>query len=100
MTAIAGTAATAYAVGSAGERTRFVVVADGVAAPSGGPDTGLGGLSGDEGAPWLAALLAALAAGALGGVLYTRAPRRPCPRLTLPRAAAAWGWRWPSCCPR
>ena len=33
-------AATAYAVGSAGERTRFVVVADAVAAPSGGPATG------------------------------------------------------------
>jgi len=75
VTATAGTAATAYAVGSAGEPTRFVVVADGVAAPSGGPDTGLGGLSGDDGAPWLAALLAALAAGTLGGLLYTRAPR-------------------------
>jgi len=76
VTATAGTAATAYAVGSGGEQTRFVVVADGVAAPSGGPDTGLGGLSDDQGAPWLAALLAALAAGTLGGVLYMRAPRR------------------------
>lgn len=75
VTASAGTAATAYAVGSAGEPTRFVVVADGVAAPSGGPATGMGGLSGDDGAPWLAALLAALAAGSAGGVLYTRAPR-------------------------
>jgi len=75
VTAGAGTAATAYVVGSAGEPTRFVVVADGVAAPSGGPATGLGGLSGSEGAPWLAALLAALAAGAAGGMLYTRAPR-------------------------
>ncbi len=75
LTASAGTASTAYAVGTAGEQTRFVVVADGVAAPSGGPDTGLGGLSGEEGAPWLAALLAALGAGALGGLLYSRAPR-------------------------
>ena len=72
----AGTASTAYAVGSGGERTRFVVVQDGVDAPAGGPATGLGGLSGDDGAPWLAALLAALAAGTLGGVAYTRAARR------------------------
>ena len=44
--------------------------------PQGGPATGLGGLSGDDGTPWLAALLAALAAGALGGVAYTRTARR------------------------
>ncbi len=75
VTATAGTAATAYALGSGGERTRFVVVEDAVAAPSGGPATGLGGLAEGDGAPWLAALLAALAAGALGGLLYTRAPR-------------------------
>lgn len=76
VTATAGTAATAYAVGSAGERTRFVVVQDAVAAPAGAPETGLGGLAGSEGStPWLAALLAAVAAGTLGGVLYTRAPR-------------------------
>ena len=75
VTASAGSAATAYAVGSAGEPTRFVVVADSVAAPSGAPATGLGGMAGSDGAPWLAALLAALAAGTLGGVLYTRAPR-------------------------
>lgn len=75
VTATAGTAATAYAVGSAGEPTRFVLVQDAVAAPSGAPATGLGGMAGSDGAPWLAALLAALAAGTLGGLLYTRAPR-------------------------
>lgn len=71
----AGTASTVYAVGSGGERARFVVVQDAVDAPEGGPATGLGGLSGDS-APWLAALFAALAAGALGGVAYTRTARR------------------------
>jgi len=75
VTATAGTGSTAYGVGSAGERTRFVVVQDAVAAPAGAPDTGLGGMAGSDGAPWLAALLAALAAGAVGGILYTRAPR-------------------------
>lgn len=75
VNAAAGTAVTAYAVGSAGERTRFVVVQDSVAAPSGAPDTGLGGMAESDDTPWLAALLAALGAGSLGGVLYTRAPR-------------------------
>ena len=72
----AGTASTAYAVGSGGERARFVMVQDAVDAPQGGPATGMGGLAGDDGTPWLAALLAALAAGALGGVAYTRTARR------------------------
>jgi Domain of unknown function (DUF4397) len=71
----AGTAQTAYVVGSGGEPTRFVVLQDGVAAPERGPATGLGGLS-DGGRPWAAAFLAALAAGALGGLLYARAGRR------------------------
>ena len=74
LNAAAGTSMTAYAVGSAGERTRFVTVQDSVAAPSGAPDTGLGGMAGSGDTPWLTALLAALAAGALGGVLYTCAP--------------------------
>lgn len=72
----AGTASTVYAVGSGGERARFVVVQDAVDAPEGGPATGLGGLSGDDDAPWLAALLAALAAGTLGGLAFTRTARR------------------------
>ena len=53
-----------------------MVVQDGVDAPEGGPATGLGGLSGGDGAPWLLALLAALAAGTLGGLAFTRAARR------------------------
>lgn len=74
---VAGTASTAYAVGSAGERTRIVTVQDSVAAPKGGPDTGLGGLAPpQDGTPWLAVLGAALAAGLLGGLVYTRAPLR------------------------
>jgi len=72
----AGTASTAYAVGSGGERARFVIVQDAVDAPEGGPATGLGGLSGDGGPPWLAALFAALAAGTLGGAVYMRTARR------------------------
>jgi hypothetical protein len=70
----AGSAYTAYAVGSAGQRTRFVLVQDSVAAPSGAPETGLGGLSSSGGTPWLAALIAAVLAGAAGGLLYTRTP--------------------------
>ncbi len=70
----AGTASTAYTVGSAGARMRFVVVQDSVAAPARGPATGLGGMADSGGRPWLAALLAALAAGALGGALFGRAP--------------------------
>jgi hypothetical protein len=71
----AGTASTVYAVGSGGEQARFVVVQDAVDAPAGGPATGLGGLS-DDGTSWLAALLAALAAGTLGGLAFTRVSRR------------------------
>jgi hypothetical protein len=71
----AGTASTAYLVGSAGEKTRFVVLEDQVAVPVEAPATGLGGLAGDD-PPWLAALLAALGAGALGASAYLRATAR------------------------
>jgi hypothetical protein len=74
VNASAGTADTAYAVGTSGQASRFVVVQDSVAAPSGAPATGLGGMAGSDGPPWVAALLAALAAGALGGLVYTRVP--------------------------
>jgi hypothetical protein len=70
----AGTASTAFLVGSGGERIRFVVAEDSAAAPGEAPATGLGGLSG--GPRWLEALLAALAAGALGGAMYLRAAGR------------------------
>jgi len=73
---VAGTAQTAYLVGSAGERTRFAILEDAATAPPVAPDTGLGGLgerSSPGGPPWAAALLAAALAGTLGGVAFTRA---------------------------
>jgi len=72
---VAGSAQTAYLVGSGGERTRFVVLEDDASAPRVAPGTGLGGLGGEAGASWLAALGAALLAGALGGATYTLARR-------------------------
>ena len=71
----AGTAASAYMIGSAGERTRFALLQDAAATPTAGPATGFGGLAG-QGANWLLALLAAAAAGTAGGLLYSRASSR------------------------
>jgi len=71
----AGTSATAFLVGSGGERTRFVVAEDSAATPDRAPATGLGGLSGED-TPWIAALMAALLAGGLGGGVYLRAAGR------------------------
>jgi hypothetical protein len=71
---VAGTASTAIVVGSGGAATRVVVASDATAAPRQAPATGLGGLRGET--PWLAPLLAALAAGALGGVAYALVSRR------------------------
>ena len=73
---VAGTAQTAYVVGSAGQRTRFAILEDAATAPAVAPDTGLGGLGDDGGPPWSAALLAAALAGALGGALYLRTQAR------------------------
>lgn len=73
---VAGTAQTAYLVGSAGERTRFAILQDAATAPSVAPDTGMGGLAGDGGAPWLLALLGAAIAGTLGGLTVARLSRR------------------------
>ena len=73
---VAGTAQTAYLVGSAGARTRFTILEDAATAPAVAPDTGLGGLgerSSPDGPPWAAALLAAALAGTLGGLAFTRA---------------------------
>ena len=61
---VAGTSSTAVVVGSGGAPTRIVLVPDGSAGPSKGPDTGLGGM--DDGPPWGLALLAGLVAGSLG----------------------------------
>jgi len=74
---VAGTAQTAYLVGSGGERTRFTILEDAATAPTVAPDTGLGGLGGDGGGlPWSAALLAGALAGTLGGAVYLRAQAR------------------------
>lgn len=71
----AGTASTAFVVGSGGEPTSIVVANDASVAPTRPPATGLGGLSG--GAPWALAAAAALAAGALGLGLFRLRPGRP-----------------------
>lgn len=70
----AGTSATAVAAGSGGRPVTIVVASDATVTPSRAPKTGLGGLAG--GTPWLAALLAALGAGVLGGTAYSVAARR------------------------
>lgn len=71
----AGTSDTVLVVGSRGEQTRMVVVEDDVAAPTGAPQTGLGGLAGG-GPDWLAAIIASIAAGALGLLGVSLASRR------------------------
>jgi len=72
---VAGTAQTAYLVGSGGEPTRFVVLQDAASAPEVAPDTGLGGLGSGDGPAWLLALLAAAIAGTAGGLFYRRRAR-------------------------
>jgi hypothetical protein len=73
----AGSATTAVLVGSRGEKARWVLIDDATAAPTAAPQTGLGGLttSSDGRPPWLLAALAALGAGALGGLVYRSAAR-------------------------
>lgn len=68
----AGSSQTALVVGSAGEESDIVLAQDDVAAPRGAPAAGFGGLAGGAGPDWLAALVAALAAGALGLAAYAR----------------------------
>ena len=72
---VAGTAQTAYLVGSGGEPTRFVVLQDAASAPEVAPATGLGGLGSGGGQSWLLALLAAAVAGVAGGLAYSRQAR-------------------------
>ncbi len=76
----AGTASTAFVMGSAGEQVRFVVVDDAASAPEVAPATGLGGLSGGEGSRWVLIAGAALAAGLLGGGAYRLATVGPARR--------------------
>jgi hypothetical protein len=70
----AGTATTAFLLGSRGEPTRVVVASDGASAPAGAPKTGLAPL--DGGRPWAAILGIALLAGLLGGAVQLGASRR------------------------
>lgn len=75
VAAPAGTTTTAVMIGSRGRALRGVALEDSVAAPSGAPQAGLGGLGRDDGPPLALAALAALAAGALGGLGYRRLRR-------------------------
>jgi hypothetical protein len=71
----AGTASTAYVVGSKGERVRVVLVDDATTAPSAAPQTGLGGLA-ERDAPfrnWGAVIAAALVAALVAVALRRRA---------------------------
>lgn len=65
LTLTDGSTQTALVVGSSGEQADIVLAQNDVAAPAGAPATGLGGLL-PNGPDWLAALVAALAAGGFG----------------------------------
>lgn len=69
VTLTAGSASTAFVVGTAGEPAGVVVAGDRSAAPRGAPATGLGGLA-DEDSPFLLALLAGFLAALAGGAAY------------------------------
>jgi hypothetical protein len=73
----AGTASTAYVVGSKGERVRVVLVDDATTGPSAAPQTGLGGLvEGDGGfRNWGGVIAAALVTGLVAIALLRRATR-------------------------
>jgi hypothetical protein len=70
----AGTSTSAILAGSAGKPITIIVTSEGAVTPANAPKTGLGGLAGST--PWVAALLAALAAGAVGGTAFRLAARR------------------------
>jgi hypothetical protein len=67
VTLSAGSASTAVVAGSGGAEPQVILATDDTVTPAAAPQTGFGGLAGDDGSRWLAAALAALAAGALGG---------------------------------
>jgi hypothetical protein len=69
VTLSAGTSSTAFVVGTAGEPIDVVVAGDRAAAPRGAPQTGLGGLAGDD-SPILLALIAGLLAALAGAAAY------------------------------
>ena len=72
----AGTATTVVIAGSGGNPERLIVANDDTVTPAGAPHTGLGDLARGGGAPWVLALLAALAAGTLGGAVQLTRSRR------------------------
>jgi hypothetical protein len=74
----AGASTTAVIAGTGGTSPRIIVAADDTRTPAGAPETGFGGLaSGDDGAGrWLLVLVAALLAGAVGGVTQLSLARR------------------------
>jgi hypothetical protein len=72
----AGGATTAILAGSGGARERLIMTTDDTVTPAGAPETGLGGLAGGGGPPWLLVALAALFAGALGAVAQLSLARR------------------------
>jgi hypothetical protein len=69
VTLTAGTASTAFVLGTQGEKVRLVVATDATVAPGQAPETGLGGLA-DGGPSWLLVALAALLAGSVGAAAY------------------------------
>jgi hypothetical protein len=71
----AGTASTVVVAGSGGSEARLIELTDDTFTPPGAPDTGFGGLAEGD-LPWVAALIAALLAGSLGGAIQTARTRR------------------------
>lgn len=72
---VPGTASTAIVVGSRGMPTDILLVSDETAGPSAAPATGfLGDVGGDS--DWLIVIVAALAAGSVGGGAYLASLRR------------------------
>jgi hypothetical protein len=69
-------ATTAILAGSGGAPERLIIATDDTLTPPGAPETGLGGLAGGGGPPWLLILLAAGLAGALGGAWQLALLRR------------------------
>jgi hypothetical protein len=76
VTLSAGVASTAILAGSGGAPERLIMASDETVTPAGAPETGLGGLADGDGPPWLLVALAALFAGALGGVAQLSLARR------------------------
>jgi hypothetical protein len=72
----AGVATTAILSGSGGAPEKVITATDDTLTPAGAPQTGLGGLAGQGGHPWLLIALVAALAGALGGAWQLALARR------------------------